>query len=117
MDHQDWNPVVLKRTLNEKEKKAKHGTETVNKKSASSDNGLNKKKLDDETETFHHKQTPKDKIKEITKLRNKKKWTQKILAQHCNYPQTIIAGIESGQAIYDHVKVEKILRVLRSNKM
>ncbi len=114
MDHQDWNQVLLKRTLTDKEQKAKFGSETKAKRVDTS--GVAKQKLDGETETFHHNKVPNEKRMEIFRLRSEKKLTQKQLAQKCNMPISDISSIESGHAIYDHNKVQKILRVLRPKR-
>ena len=112
MDHQDWNQVVLKRTLTEKEQKAKYGSESVANPRA---NGTvtTIKKLDEQGETFQHKKVPNEKRLEIVKLRSEKKLTQKQLAQKCNMQPSDIQSIESGRAIYDATKIQKILGVLR----
>merc|ERR1712196_682636 len=111
MDHQDWNAVVIQKKLTEKEQKQKYGVETKVKVTQKS--STNKAALDNETETFHHKMTPKDKLKEITKLRNQKGMSQKELALKCNLTPAEISKIESGTAIYDANKGQKILQKLR----
>ena len=113
MEHQDWNTVVLKRNLTENEQKAKYGSESK-ARAGHSGEGAAKRKIDQETETFHHNKIPKDKRLEIIKLRTEKKLTQKQLAQKVNLPFTEINAMESGQALYDAKKVQTVLVSLRS---
>lgn len=106
MEHQDWNQVVLS-----KPEELRKKTKIIEEKKKVVNNG-NNRKLDEETETFHHKLTPKDKIKQIVKLRSEKGLNQVQLAQKCNLPPKDIKDIESNNAIYNAQKVEKILRIL-----
>ena len=50
------------------------------------------------------------------KQRNLKKWTQKELANKINLSIQIINEIESGKAIYNHVHINKIKRILKIPK-
>lgn len=69
-------------------------------------------KLDQETENFHVKKVPLSVARELSAKRVAKGWSQKELAQKCNFPVKEIQDIESAGAIYDGNKVDKIKRIL-----
>ena len=98
MDHQDWNPVIFKKT-----EKRTH----IDKKSKSI-----KKLEDDENDDFSHKKVTLELKLAIQQARNARKITQKQLATQMNLPVSIIINYENGKAIPNNrfiANLEKIL--------
>lgn len=107
LDHQDWKTVVVKK---DKDKANKERIEK-NKKNTTD---VRAKKIEKKVEEddLKHKKIPNDLKQKIITGRCNKKLTQKELAQKCNFPLQIINDIECGKAIYNHVHINKIKRVL-----
>lgn len=105
MKHQDWEPVILNKKREKKEK-----TKKVLSQSQQRDNKLLKKAEKDE---LKHDKVPQDLRTKIIQTRASLKWKQKDLAQKCNFPVTVINEIESGKAIYNPQHINKIKRVLK----
>ena len=107
LDHQDWTTIKVNKKKNNTEVK-----ESTNKKKPVD---LKAKKLEkkvDEDDLKHKKITPELK-QQIIQSRCLNSLTQKQLAQKCNLPLQIINDIETGKAIYNHVHINKIKRVLK----
>ena len=83
LDHQDWKPVIVR---------------------------TNKSKEED---NLKHKKVPPEIRKLIQQKRGELKWTQKQLAQRCNFQVTIINDIETGKANYNPQHITKIKRILK----
>ena len=98
MDHQDWNPVVFKKT-----EKCIH----VDKKSKSV-----RKLEDDENDDFSHKKVTLDLKLAIQRARNARKLTQKQLATQMNLPVSIIMNYENGKAIPNNRFISNLERTL-----
>ena len=101
MDHQDWKPVTYTKL-----KKVDHKTqcESTQKKS----------KLDNETESFVHKQVDTSFKVEMQKARLKAKITQKELATRLNVKVNIINSYETGTCIPNNAFIAKIDTILKS---
>ncbi len=113
MDHQDWKPVILRKTKQQLQKQGNVKKEKVlNTKRPNSNNvNVNLKKLDgDEVEPT--KYVPKETAKLIQQARTMKKMTQQDLANRLNVKKNIINDLESGKMILNKAFVSKVKRVL-----
>lgn len=107
LEHQDWTTIKINKN---KPKEVKETTSN-NKKPVD----LKIKKIEkkvEEDDLKHKKITPQLK-QQIIQNRCSQKLTQKQLAQKCNLPLQIINDIETGRAIYNHIHINKIKRVLK----
>lgn len=98
MNHQDWNPVVFKKT-----EKRTH----IDKKSKTV-----KKLEDSENDDFSHKKVTLDLKLSIQRARNARKLTQKQLATQMNLPVSIIMNYENGKAIPNNRFISNLERTL-----
>ena len=107
LDHQDWNTIIVKKKSQDKgnEIKKKSSGDIISKK-------IEKKVQEDD---LKHKKIPNDLKQIIIQGRCSNKMSQKQLAQKCNFPLQVISDIESGKAIYNHVQINKIKRILKIN--
>ncbi len=96
-EHQDWTPVVIRKTSNKTTKK-------------SEDEIYSKIKF--ETEDVKIKYIPSDISQLIISGRNAKKLTRKQLANELNLKEDVIADIETGKAIYNGNIISRIKRYL-----
>jgi len=115
--HQDWKPVVFKKTQKQlqKENPNKYKTQkTVKKNSKPNSNSTQplKKFTDDDPESLHIKKVSLDLRKQIQQARTAKKMTQKDLANKLCVPVTTIQNYENGKAIPNGAFIAKIGRVL-----
>ena len=109
LEHQDWKIIKVNnaKSVDPKEN-------IINKKKKENPNiqkikNIEKKAADDDLK--HNK--IKTEVKQlIIKARISKCLTQKQLAQKCNLNIQIINDIETGKAIYNHIHINKIKRVL-----
>ncbi len=108
LDHQDWKAVIVKKT---KEKSDKNKPKI---KKVIDSNIKMEKKI--EEGNLEHKKISHELRVQIQQGRTSKGLTQKQLANSVNLPQSIINEIESGKAIYNHVQINKIKRVLGIKK-
>lgn len=108
LDHQDWNEIIV-RTKKSKEEERKKSSKKL------SDKQLKELKLikKDEEGNLKHDKVSQDIRKQIQGRRCELKWTQKELAQKCNFQVTIINDIETGKANYNPQHINKIKRVLK----
>ena len=119
--NQDWETVVFRK------KPQRYGnTEQDINKARRNDNlqiethlrakaqaqGQNLRKLDADTEDFHHRLVPMDVAKAIEKARLTKQLTQDALARALNMQGRQINDIEKGRALYDGPTLSKIKRYL-----
>lgn len=123
-DHQDWQTVVFKKrpqqfTNTEKDiniaRRDNRQIDVLNKNvsNKSNDNSsVNKRKLDHETEDFHHKLVPNNIGKAIERARMERKLTQDGLAKALNMQMRDINEIEKGKALYNGHILAKIKRYL-----
>ena len=107
LDHQDWNTIVVKKNKNKDKDKVESNKKNTTDVKAKK---LEKKVEDDD---LKHKKIPNDLKQKIIVGRCSKKMTQKELAQKCNFPLQVINDIETGKAIYNHVHINKIKRILK----
>jgi len=107
LDHQDWNTIVVKKNKNKDKDKVESNKKNTTDVKAKK---LEKKVEDDD---LKHKKIPNDLKQKIIVGRCSKKMTQKELAQKCNFPLQVINDIECGKAIYNHVHINKIKRILK----
>ena len=98
MEHQDWKPIVFKKT-----EKHKH----IDKKSKSVT-----KLEDEENDDFSHKKVTLELKIAIQQARNARKMTQKQLATQMNLPVSIIMNYENGKAIPNNRFIANLERVL-----
>jgi len=106
-DHQDWTPVVFKKSDNNKSKEVKS---TTSSSSSLASVGIYKASGDDDVKKT--KYISKNTSQAITNARCEKKMTQKELAQKCNMEISIINEIERGVCVYNATHVNKIQSVL-----
>ncbi|MBD23781.1 MAG: hypothetical protein CMG46_02060 [Candidatus Marinimicrobia bacterium] len=109
LDHQDWDKVIINKNKSKKDAENTHKQQNIISKNVKLE-----KKIE-QGELFHNK-VPLSLRNEIVKQRNLKKWTQKELANKINLSIQIINEIESGKAIYNHVHINKIKRILKIPK-
>jgi len=107
LDHQDWKPVVVKTKQSKEEKK------TTTKKLSEAQQKDIKLLKQVEEDNLKHKKVPPEIRKLIQQKRGALKWTQKELAQRCNFQLNIINDIETGKANYNPQHINKIKRVLK----
>lgn len=113
MDHQDWKPVIFRKSQQQLKKEGKIKKEKVlNTKRPNSNNvGTNLKKLDgDEVEPPKH--VPKETAKLIQQARTAKKMSQQDLANKLNVKKNIINDLESGKMLLNKGFVSRVKRVL-----
>lgn len=113
MDHQDWKPVIFKKSRQQLQKEGKIKKEKVlNTKRPNSNNvSANLKKLDgDDVEPT--KYVPKEIAKTIQQARTAKKMTQQDLANRLNVKKNIINDLESGKMVLNKGFVNRVKRVL-----
>jgi len=102
MDHQDWNPVVIRGKTTKSATSAPHPHREVTKE----------QKLD-RTELGTHEKVSISLAKTIQQARIGKGFkTQKDLANAIGVPANIINSYESGKAIPDNAILQKLRRVL-----
>ena len=65
-----------------------------------------------ENDDLKHKKVPPEIRKQIQQKRGQLTWTQKDLAQRCNFQVSIINDIETGKANYNPQHITKIKRIL-----
>ena len=104
LDHQDWKPIIIKKT--------KHKSKEVAKITKISDPNKKLEKKIEEGKMEHKKITNELRIK-IQQARCSKGFTQKDLASRVNLPVQTINEIESGKAIYNASHINKIKRLLK----
>ena len=106
LDHQDWKTVVVKTKQSNTDKK------TTKKLSEAQQKDIKLLKQVEE-DNLKHKKVPPEIRKLIQQKRGELKWTQKDLAQKCNFQVTIINDIETGKANYNPQHINKIKRILK----
>lgn len=108
LDHQDWKTLIVKKTKEKPDKNKPKITKV-------GDPNVKMEKKIEEGKLEHKKITTELRV-QIQQGRASKGLTQKQLANSVNLPQSIINEIESGKAIYNHVHINKIKRVLGIKK-
>ena len=115
MDHQDWNPVILKNKKSTKlPKKGTFGAvsyrNAVGGKNKNNATSTSKNVEDDEIPTL--KKLDNDFGKRLQQARCEKKMSQKDLAQKINEKQKVVQDYETGKAIPNHNIINKMERIL-----
>jgi ribosome-binding protein aMBF1 (putative translation factor) len=95
--HQDWTPVVIRRTNNKISKKTEEEIYS---------------RVKFETEDVKIKYVPSNVSQLIINGRNTKKLTRKQLANELNLKEDVIADIENGKAIYNGNIIARIKKYL-----
>ena len=108
LDHQDWKPVIVRTNKSKEEDK-----KTTTKKLSEAQQKDIKLLKQVEEDNLKHKKVPPEIRKQIQGRRCELKWTQKQLAQRCNFQVTIINDIETGKANYNPQHITKIKRILK----
>lgn len=98
MQGQDWEPVIFKKKKPE-EKKPHVQVSPL-------------KKLDEHKESFEHRKIPKSIADAVKNARVSKGLTQDQLAKNVNERSCVINDIENARGVYDHMKINKVLRAL-----
>ena len=106
LDHQDWTTIVVNKNKNKDKEKVDLKKKVIDSKA----NKIEKQVEDDD---LKHKKITSELRQLIIKGRVTNKLTQKELSQKCNFPVQIINDIETGKAIYNHVQINKIKRILK----
>ncbi len=96
---QDWTPVVFTK---------KTDTSVTKEKKVI----VQKSKLDDNRESFEHKKIPKHIADAIKDKRIEMKMTQEQLSKSVNERPSVVNDVEAMRGVYDHTKINKILRAL-----
>ena len=111
LEHQDWKQIII----NKKDKKDKNSsTLTTSKGTLSVKQQTDIKLLKQvENDDLKHKKVPPEIRKQIQQKRGQLTWTQKDLAQRCNFQVSIINDIETGKANYNPQHITKIKRILK----
>ena len=81
--HQDWEPVVFRKKVDQKSVPTPP------------------KPKDENPEVFHQERVSKELAQAIISARTARKLTQKQLAMHVNVQPSVINEIESGKAVYN----------------
>jgi ribosome-binding protein aMBF1 (putative translation factor) len=122
-EHQDWKTVTL-RTKQEGSGRGEKSVRQAQQHGAQIESSIKRthngssstivsvKKLDDNPESFAHKKIPKHIADAIQKKRLELKMTQLSLAQKINEKPNVIQDIEGAKGVYNHVLVNKTLRIL-----
>ena len=103
--HQDWTPIVFR-------KREKEKTIENNQLKEKQKGDQISKKLLDNPEDFHHKQISKEVADAIRQKRIELKLTQLQLAQKINEKVNVVQEIENMKAVYNHIIINKIFRIL-----
>ena len=116
MDHQDWKPVILRKSNAQLKKDNKMAKETVlsSKRPNSNSNTfeVNKNKLDND-EVPAPTYVPKSICIEIQQARCAKKMSQQDLANRLNVKKNIVNELESGKMIYNKGFIRKVKNILQ----
>ena len=104
-DHQDWNTIIFKKKTDKVETQSKN-------KNILYDNAINVRKLDDNPEIFSLKKVDRELADAIKSKRCELKMTQAMLAQRINEKPNVIQEVETMKSVYNHVIINKILKVL-----
>ena len=107
LEHQDWKTIQVNMEKNTK-------VNIENKKKANPNiNNIKKIEKKAEDDDLKHKKITNELKQNIIKGRTAIGLTQKELSQKCNFNVKIINDIETGKAIYNHIHINKIKKVLK----
>lgn len=112
MDHQDWNPTILRngkvmqaRKSAEQAAKPKMSAEAIRlaKLASDEDGGIKRAKL-----------LSSESRQAMMRLRAEQKWSQKDLDMRCSFPANTINGIESGKLAPSSGQLNTINRIFKT---
>jgi ribosome-binding protein aMBF1 (putative translation factor) len=106
MNHQDWNPVIVKEKINKQVNNIQEKTKMSHLNSGVKIN------IEGGEEIVKINKVTKEISNLITSARILKKLTRKQLANNLNLREDIIVDIEIGKAIYDGNTIAKIKKYL-----
>jgi ribosome-binding protein aMBF1 (putative translation factor) len=104
MDHQDWEPITIKKNTNKDTTQKKHHPQGTGQK------------INDDDEVPKVRFIDKDFSNQVEKARLAKGWTHKQLAQNMMIAETIVTEVETGKAVYNGNIVNKFKTYLGINK-
>jgi DNA-binding transcriptional regulator YiaG len=108
---QDWNQVTFRGGSSSSNRRA--GPTTKEKRPPRGrDEARHLSKIDEETETFHHKRVSKSLSHKIQQYRTANHLTQKQLAQKLNLPVDIVQTYEKGSAIPNTSTINKFNKLI-----
>lgn len=110
MEHQDWNPTILRKNNTQFKKKGTSVLKTSGRKNAQRGQHANSKM--DDNEYCPEKKVSHELKMQIQKARTGKKLTQKQLANQCNLTIKTIQDYENGKALPNPQILNKLNRVL-----
>ena len=125
MDHQDWNPVILRKNPERTSAAELKKNPTPGMSIFKADAGKNKQSTkpparadiditDPEANIKKPKAYDSDFRSKMQQARQEKKMSQKELATKLNVKPTVVQDIETGKAVWDGAMVSKIERILGS---
>ena len=107
LENKDWKQIII----NKKDSRATDSNTISKKLSVKQQTDIKLLKQVDNDE-LKHKKVPPEIRKQIQQKRGQLTWTQKDLAQRCNFQVSIINDIETGKANYNPQHITKIKRIL-----
>lgn len=107
MDHQDWEPVVLKK------KTTKTKAETTQIAIQPNKQNPDRVKINDEDDMPQVKTYGKEYGISVSKARVEKKLSQQQLANQINEKVDVVKSIENGKGTYNPNVAQKIFRILK----
>lgn len=107
MNHQDWNPIIVKEKINKQVKNIQEKPKISDLKS-----GIKVNINENGEEVIKINKVTKEISNLITSARILKKLTRKQLANNLNLKEDIIVDIENSKAIYDGNTIAKIKKYL-----
>ena len=115
--HQDWDPVVLRKTPQQTKAMNKGTTQKtiVNKNykpNSNNSNTISKNITDDDLDNFEIKTVSRSLSVQIQQARNLKKITQKDLANRLNTQPSVIQSYENGKAVPNGEFLAKMSKIL-----
>lgn len=106
---QDWDQVTFKGSQGSRKSMV---TTKEKRPQRLRDEARHLAKIDEETETFHHKRVSKDLSRKIQHYRTSNHLTQRELAQKLNLPVDVVQDYEKGSAIPDTLTTNKFNKLL-----
>jgi len=104
MSHQDWNPIVFKKTVN------KNNPTNTEPRKPTPDRKLYK--IEQQDEDFTHEKVSQNLSLAIQQGRTSKGWTRKELARRLNVKEGVIEEYETRKAIPNGVLIQRIGKIL-----
>lgn len=108
MDHQQWQPVVLRKNVPKHPFQTPHPTKVANHAVSTT---VDMKKLD-EDESYTVPTMTRELGQKISQARTIKKWSQDDLAKKCSIPLAVVKEYEMGKGIYDRKYLDPLAKIL-----